>query len=232
MKYLLLALILVSIFALVRCRRALRTYLKFRGKRLVSCPDMHQAAAVCVAAGKAALEATVGKQQLRLTESSRWPKIARTPRSLIATSLGAAFLLFLMGKPHLSSAQEGGRSPEVAKSTSNARLIARGKYIVESVAGCGYCHTPRDNDGNPDRAKWLAGAPVFYEPARPIQGWAISAPRLAGLPPGSDAEIIRLLTTSVARTGQPPRWPMPRFYMTRTDAEAVVAYLRSFGASH
>ena len=233
MKYFLHASISVFIFAFVRSRQALRTYLNFRRKRPVSCPDVHQGAVARVAARKAALEATVGKQQLRLTEEpSRWPSIALSPRYLVATSLGAAFLLFLMGKPHLSSAQEGGRSPEVAKSTSNARLIARGKYIVESVAGCGYCHTPRDNDGNPDRAKWLAGAPVFYEPARPIQGWAISAPRLAGLPPGSDAEIIRLLTTSVARTGQPPRWPMPRFYMTRTDAEAVVAYLRSFGASH
>ncbi len=47
----------------------------------------------------------------------------------------------------------------------------------------------------------------------------------------TDAEIIRLLTTSVARSGQPPRWPMPRFYMTRTDAEAAVAYLKSIDLS-
>jgi mono/diheme cytochrome c family protein len=222
MKYFLLALISVFIFALVRCRRALRTYLNLRGKRLVSYPDVYQAAAARVA----------GKQQLRLSESLRWPTIARTPRYLIATSLGAAFLLFLMGKPYLSLAQEGGRSREVAKNSSKAKLIARGKYIVEGVAGCAYCHTPRDQDGNPDRAKWLTGAPVFYEPARPMPGWAINAPRLAGLPPGTDAQIITLLTTSVARSGQPPRWPMPRFYMTRTDAEAVVAYLRSLDIGH
>jgi mono/diheme cytochrome c family protein len=150
-------------------------------------------------------------------------------RSLIATALGAAFLLFLICRPHHILAQEATHSNEAAKSSSKARLVARGKYIVEGVAGCGYCHTPRDADGNPDRNKWLTGAPVFYEPARPVPGWAINAPRLAGLPPGSDAEIIRLLTSSVSRSGQPPRWPMPRFYMTRTDAEAVVAYLRSVG---
>jgi mono/diheme cytochrome c family protein len=161
----------------------------------------------------------------------RFTNIATTVLSLIATSLGVTFLLFLIGRPHPTSAQEAGRSHEVAKTNDKAKLVARGKYIVEGVAGCGYCHTPRDRDGNPDRSKWLAGAPVFYEPARPVPGWPNSAPRLAGLPPGTDAEIIRLLTTSVARSGQPPRWPMPRFYMTRTDAEAVVAYLKSIDLS-
>jgi len=36
-----------------------------------------------------------------------------------------------------------------------------------------------------------------------------------------------LLTTSVWRNGKTPRPPMPRFHMTREDAEAVVAYLKS-----
>jgi hypothetical protein len=51
--------------------------------------------------------------------------------------------------------------------------------------------------------------------------------RRPGLPPGTDAEIITLLTTSIARGGQPLRPPMPRFHMTRVDAEAVLAYLKS-----
>lgn len=158
--------------------------------------------------------------------------IARTPHSLLVTSMGAvAFFLFLMTEPHLIVAQEAGRSHETAKSSTNTKVVARGKYIVEGVAGCGYCHTPRDNDGNPDRSRWLEGGPVFYEPARPVPGWAISAPRLAGSPPGTDAEIITLLTTSVARNGRPPRWPMPRFSMTRSDAEAVVSYLKSLSPS-
>jgi len=153
--------------------------------------------------------------------------LARTLGSLIAGSLSAALLSFIVGGPRLTSAQETKQSHEVAKTKSNARLIARGKYIVEGVAGCGDCHTPRDRNGNPDRTRWLAGAPVFFEPARPVPGWAITAPRLAGLPPGSDAQIIRLLTTSIARSGRPPRPPMPRFHMTRADAESVLAYLKS-----
>src|SRR5437763_1567268 len=53
-------------------RSANLTYLRFRGKGLVSCPETHQPAAVRVAAGKAALEATIGNEQQRLRESSRW----------------------------------------------------------------------------------------------------------------------------------------------------------------
>jgi mono/diheme cytochrome c family protein len=113
------------------------------------------------------------------------------------------------------------------KTQQEAKLIARGKYIVEGLAACGDCHTPRNSNGEIDRSRWLAGAPVFYEPARRVPGWAISAPRIAGLPPGSDEEVIRLLTMAVWRGGQVPRPPMPRFHMRREDAEAVVAYLKS-----
>ena len=145
----------------------------------------------------------------------------------LAGLLCAAFLILIVAGSSFPWAQESKQAQHVANTGGNAKLIARGKYIVEGVAGCGYCHTPRDKNGEPDRTKWLAGAPVFYEPAQPVPGWPNTAPRLAGLPPGSDAELLTLLTTSIARTGQPPRWPMPRFHMTRDDAEAVVAYLRS-----
>jgi len=145
--------------------------------------------------------------------------------------LSAAFLLFVIVGPPLASAQETRRSQGVAKNNGNSKVIARGKYIVEGIAGCGYCHTPRDKNGNPDRTRWLAGAPVFYQPAQPVPGWPTTAPRLAGLPPGRDAEIITLLTTSISRSGQPPRAPMPRFQMTRADAEAVLAYLKSLNPS-
>ena len=160
----------------------------------------------------------------------RCANIASTLGSSIAGLLSTAVLLFIIGGPRLTLAQEIKQSHEVAK-TNNAKLVARGKYIVEGVAGCGYCHTPRDKNGDPDRTRWLAGAPVFYQPAQPVPGWAITAPRLAGLPPGSDAQIIAVLTTSIGRSGQPPRSPMPRFHMTRADAESVLAYLKSLNSS-
>jgi len=35
----------------------------------------------------------------------------------------------------------------------------RGRYLVEALAHCGECHTPRNVLGGLDRARWLAGAP-------------------------------------------------------------------------
>jgi mono/diheme cytochrome c family protein len=139
----------------------------------------------------------------------------------------AAWLLVVFCGSPLTPAQERKQAEASAKASNNADLVARGKYIVEGVAACADCHTPRNKNGDLDRARWLAGAPVFLQPAQAVPGWAIVAPRLAGLPPGSDAAIITLLTTGIWSDGKPPRQPMPRFHMTRSDAEAVLAYLKS-----
>jgi mono/diheme cytochrome c family protein len=114
-----------------------------------------------------------------------------------------------------------------AMSGSGGGDIARGKYIVEDVAMCGTCHTPRLANGALDRSQWLAGAPVPYLPAQPTNDWPILAPRLAGNPPATNAGMVTLLTTAIWTTGKPLRDPMPKFHMTKADAEAVVAYLRS-----
>jgi mono/diheme cytochrome c family protein len=111
--------------------------------------------------------------------------------------------------------------------SSGTAAIARGKYIVEGVAVCWTCHTPRNQSGLPDEQRWLLGGAVPYAPARPDGAWADVAPRLAGLPPGTDDQFITLMMTGIARTGRPPRAPMPQFRMTRADAEAVLAYLKS-----
>lgn len=101
--------------------------------------------------------------------------------------------------------------------------VERGRYIVENVAHCDRCHTPGGDGGHPDRAQWLQGAPI----RQPGPDWAVQAPRIAGRPPGTDESVITLLTTGIARTGEPPRPPMPQFHMTKADAQAVLAYLKS-----
>jgi hypothetical protein len=75
MKYILLVLgVLVAGYALFRLVVAFRAWLRFRGQRLVTCPETKQPAAVRVAAGPVAVEATVRKPHLRLSECSRWPE--------------------------------------------------------------------------------------------------------------------------------------------------------------
>ena len=114
-----------------------------------------------------------------------------------------------------------------SEKTGSPSAVARGKYLVEGVAMCGTCHTPSDGGGKPDRARWLQGSSVPYMPAQPSTDWPISAPRIGGTPPADDADMVKLLTTGIWTTGNHLRLPMPQFRMDRTDAEAVVAYLKS-----
>ena len=135
----------------------------------------------------------------------------------------AAFALLAGGsRPVQAQAAKSGASSAAATGD-----VARGKYIVEDVAMCGNCHTPRLGDGQLDRTRWLAGASNPFLPAQPRAEWPINAPRLAGTPPTTNEGMITLLTTAVWIDGKPLKDPMPHFHMTRADAEAVVAYLRS-----
>jgi len=149
----------------------------------------------------------------------------------VARFMFALLACILAGTIHpvRATAQDGvgNKLVDSRQKSANADLIARGKYLVEGVAGCGDCHTPRNEDGKLDRTRWLEGAPVFLRPAKPEPGWAIVAPRLAGSPPASDAEIITLLTTGHWRDGKSLRPPMPHFQMTSSDAEAILLYLKS-----
>jgi mono/diheme cytochrome c family protein len=132
-----------------------------------------------------------------------------------AVALAAAFSVC----PSLVGAQQ---TPD-----ARAATIARGRYLVHSVAVCWTCHTPRDQRGLPDERRSLMGGPVPFQRGTPAGDWAEIAPRLAGLPPGTDAQFITLMMTGISRTGRPPRSPMPQFRMTRADAEAVLTYLKS-----
>ena len=67
-------LLLATGLFLFRAIPGIRAYFKFRGKRLVTCPETHQAAAVAVGAAEAALGAFLKEPTLRLVECSRWPE--------------------------------------------------------------------------------------------------------------------------------------------------------------
>lgn len=115
------------------------------------------------------------------------------------------------------------------KSSSDAELsakIERGRHIVEGVAMCHDCHTAMLEDGQPDMANALMGATLLFRPTIEIP-WADVAPMIAGLPTMKDEEAVHFLMTGQRPGGVPPRPPMPRYKMTRDEAEAVVAYLRS-----
>ena len=104
--------------------------------------------------------------------------------------------------------------------------IQRGKYLVENVAVCGECHTPRDDKGQFDRSQWLQGNLLDIKPDHPMPFAAVAVP-LAGLPGFTDEQATKFLETGIDVAGKPAMRPMPQFRFNHDDALAVVAYLRS-----
>lgn len=105
--------------------------------------------------------------------------------------------------------------------------IERGRYLVQEVAQCGDCHTPRDSQGQLDRSRWLHGAPVWFQPVHPVSNWAYAAPPLAGLGSFTKDQTLQVLQKGLGPQGNPVRQPMHRYHMAADDAESIVAYLQS-----
>ena len=72
------------------------------------------------------------------------------------------------------------KSASQGKPAGDKSEIERGRYLVEEVAKCAECHTPRDANGDLKRDAWLQGAPIWITPGKPIRNWADQAPALAG----------------------------------------------------
>jgi mono/diheme cytochrome c family protein len=121
-------------------------------------------------------------------------------------------------------------APAAAQSdrTANEKgFLVRGKYLVERVAMCADCHSPRNERGEFIRARWLGGSPLSFKPTVPIPDWADTAVPVAGLPGWNEADAIKFFVRGETPSGQPGRPPMPAFRFTEKDATAVVAYLKS-----
>ena len=56
-----------------RVIQGIRVYSKFRGTRLVTCPETHKPAVVEVAARSMGMQAILDEPRLRLSSCSRWP---------------------------------------------------------------------------------------------------------------------------------------------------------------
>ena len=85
--------------------------------------------------------------------------------------------------------------------------VERGKYLVEEVAKCQDCHTPRGSDGQLDQTKWLKGAVLDFQPLQPMKEWHKTSPDLT---PGSrlwqrwgEKGLTEFLKTGLVRAGTP-----------------------------
>lgn len=107
----------------------------------------------------------------------------------------------------------------------------RGAYLVEALAHCGECHTPRRATQSLDNSQKFAGAV--------LQGWKaynITASKQSGIGGWSDAELASYLSTGHASGRSSASGPMAEVVAdslrnaTGDDIHAIVAYLRSIPA--
>jgi mono/diheme cytochrome c family protein len=143
----------------------------------------------------------------------------------IASVSAVCLLLIAAAEAMRGSAGTAADGPSTGEKVEKIR---RGEYLVNSVAHCVQCHTPRNERGELLRSQLLQGAPMPATSPWPDQKWALRAPPLDGLPGGwSEQDVINFLMTGEDPTGRSPQPPMPPFRMNRQDAAAVAAYLRS-----
>jgi mono/diheme cytochrome c family protein len=109
--------------------------------------------------------------------------------------------------------------------------VQHGKYLVEEVARCQECHTPKTDAGDLDTTKMLKGAKLNVAPIAPIAGWHATSPDLTSTSAlwqrWGDEGMIKFLETAKNPRGGKAGAPMPAYTMKHEDADAIVAYLKS-----
>jgi mono/diheme cytochrome c family protein len=109
--------------------------------------------------------------------------------------------------------------------------VAYGKYLVEEIAKCQDCHTPRGDNGEFDSAKWLKGATLDIEPTHERKGWHKTSPDITSsgrlFARWGEQGLVKFLETGAGPSGHPADAPMPAYKLRPADAEAIAAYLKS-----
>ena len=108
--------------------------------------------------------------------------------------------------------------------------IERGRYLVETIAGCGNCHTPQGPAG-PIAAKAMAGGSVVVDsPAFTAIASNITSDKATGIGGWTDDQLVLAIREGKRPDGTLIGPPMPiGLYrgMADADVKAIVAYLRN-----
>ncbi|HEV8680412.1 MAG TPA: c-type cytochrome [Stellaceae bacterium] len=114
-------------------------------------------------------------------------------------------------------------------SASAESLRARGAYLVNTIAACGNCHTPKDAKGRAIAGKELSGGFVLDIPPGRIVAPNITPDLETGIGKWSPAQIVTALREGKRPDGRILGPPMPfEWYrqLSDRDAAAIAAYVR------
>ncbi len=111
--------------------------------------------------------------------------------------------------------------------------LERGAYLVRTIAACGNCHTPKNQDWSEQTGKLLAGGFVIDLPPFTAIAPNITPDKETGIGNWTDQQIVRAIREGIRPDESVIGPPMPfQFYrsIADRDAQAIVAYLRSVPA--
>jgi len=103
---------------------------------------------------------------------------------------------------------------------TDSGAVQYGKQLVEEVAKCGDCHTPRKATGEFDASNWLKGArlpkasPDLTPSGHLFRQWG-------------EQGMVKFLETGLDPAGLAAASHMPTYKLRPHDAEAIVAYLKT-----
>ena len=110
--------------------------------------------------------------------------------------------------------------------------VTRGKDLVEEVARCQDCHTPKLQDGTFMKSAAFRGTTLAFAPVIPASAWRAKTPDIT--PQGAlwkrwgEEGFSKFLQTGKGPRGNKADAPMPAYTLRPDDAEAVVAFLKTF----
>jgi mono/diheme cytochrome c family protein len=131
------------------------------------------------------------------------------------------------------AAQTQDRAPasqQSAAALADPARIEHGRYIVETIGGCGNCHTPHLPDGSLDESMALAGAFVIEEPVFKAYARNITPDMETGIGSWSEDDIVKAVREAVRPDGRVLGPPMSFHYYNKisdNDAYAIAAYLKT-----
>lgn len=152
--------------------------------------------------------------------------------SRIVLPLLALILVAFSASTRSSSSAANSRfaTPPPSGAAPQEGQVERGHYLVEEVAKCGECHSPRDSSGALDHSRWMQGAPTWMVPVHPNPNWAERAPALAGFPGYTEDQAEKILEQGIGPNGLTLRQPMHSYHLKHEDAVAIIAYLKTLPA--
>ncbi len=145
--------------------------------------------------------------------------------------LGLGLGLFVVGFGGLTWARQTRQFPvkelEV-RASSDAAVVARGRYLVQGPAHCADCHGARTPAGEPETGTAaLSGGFEFRLPVGVFRVPNITSDAETGIGRYSDGDLARILRYGVRPNGTAVLPFMPFADLADDDLTAVISYLRT-----